>query len=533
MIRYLIVSLSLLAVSGPADENNDIFELLDAEILKCETYRTSRQDDIDVLKNRLWELDEGDPGRFSILEQLVTKCNSYDYSQSQKYVSMMLEDAYSLCDPEKINAAKLWNAKVLLSGGLFMPSLEELATVNEEELTKRQVIEWCSLYRSNYYGFAEFVGPSELARTYTELGDRWLEKQTSLLENGSIEWRVAKSLILIHKYKDYEEAMDVLAPVFDIVGIDDRDFAKYATTMAMLYGKEGKTDLQKVMLAKAAICDIRNSVRENTAILQLSKLLYEGGEFDKTYLYAKQAFDDANEYNARHRKMALSDVMHILDTERFIQEREMNVKMKVSLVAMTVLSVISIFFLVVVFLLLKRSNRQKEVIGKANMEISTLNGRLTEANRIKDAYILDFIVLCMDYIDKISAFIIMTRKHLKNKTYDELLKSLDPMVAHKERQNLAHTFDKIFLSLFPDFVKNVNALLTDDGKITVKNEDELNNELRIYALMRLGIKDTAQIANLLDCTVNTIYTYRTNIKGRARCRESFENDVMKVSMKTN
>ena len=99
----------------------------------------------------------------------------------------------------------------------------------------------------------------------------------------------------------------------------------------------------------------------------------------------------------------------------------------------------------------------------------------------------------------------------------------------EELEELYANFDTAFLHLFPDFVKKFNALLQDNEQSILKKDELLNTELRIFALIRLGIEDSSQIAEFLRYSVNTIYNYRAKVKNKARgSREDFEDLVRKI-----
>lgn len=533
MKRMLLLLCALLAahtLRGASAE--EFLAQLDAELRDGERWRRQRQLVVDSLQRRLADslvCDDGE--RFDLLAQLADRCCGYDYASASAWVARMSDLAASLGDRRKIHAARLSHARVLFSGGLFMSALETLDAIDERELSPEQLVVWCSLHASNYYGFASFIGQSEHAQNYMRQGNAFQERLTRLLPEQSVEHRIARAHLLIHRDRDYESAAALLRPLCEEADLYDREFAKYATTMAMLCGKEGEVEQQKRLLAQAAICDIRNAVRENTALMLLSQILYAQGSYDRAWAYARQAFEDASSYNARHRKVQLSDIMHMIETERFVHEQRAGKRLRNSFFATTILSVFSLILLCVVLVQLRSANRSKVIIEQTNRKLQQLNLELREANQIKDTYLIDFLVICMDYIDKIDGLLSSARKRVKTQAWDELTEVLDPMIPHKERQTLAKTFDSIFFSLFPTFVDEVNDLLCDDGKIRLKKKELLNNELRIYALMRLGIRDSVHIAKFLDCTVNTIYTYRTNVKARALDRNSFESDVMKIGIR--
>lgn len=140
--------------------------------------------------------------------------------------------------------------------------------------------------------------------------------------------------------------------------------------------------------------------------------------------------------------------------------------------------------------------------------------------------------LCSQYINKLDDYRKLVNKKMKNKEFDELLRmSKSTELKEKELEELYENFDSVFLSLFPNFVNEFNALLDPETQIHPKDENRLTTEIRIFALIRLGIEDSSKIAEFLHYSVNTIYNYRARIKnGAVDNRESFERRVKQLGL---
>ena len=178
---------------------------------------------------------------------------------------------------------------------------------------------------------------------------------------------------------------------------------------------------------------------------------------------------------------------------------------------------------------LDKSNHDLSVV---NEKLSHSNSRLNESNRVKEEYIGRFLSLCSIYIDKLDGFRKQVNKKMKNNEMEQLFqltKSLD--FREKELTELYSNFDDAFLHLFPNFVEEFNALLKEDSKITITDVNILTTELRIFALIRLGIDDSSKIADFLHYSVNTIYNYRARVKNNAKDnREDFERRVRSIGL---
>ena len=182
---------------------------------------------------------------------------------------------------------------------------------------------------------------------------------------------------------------------------------------------------------------------------------------------------------------------------------------------------------------LAQSNENlSEAITKLNSINELLNEKnalLYENNLAKESYIAEFFDVCFHYIDKVEQMQKSLYKLAVSRSFAALTRRLqsDEMVS-EETSGLYQRFDSIFLKLYPTFVDDLNRLLRDEEKIKLHPGVLLTRELRIYALMRLGITDSGKIAVFLRCSTSTVYNYRTRMRNRALDREHFEENIMKI-----
>ena len=134
-----------------------------------------------------------------------------------------------------------------------------------------------------------------------------------------------------------------------------------------------------------------------------------------------------------------------------------------------------------------------------------------------------------NYINKIEDVLKAIDQKLVAKKYDDIRFIISNINLKRERDELFVNFDKVFLKLFPDFINIYNSYFHEEDKIILKENQLLNTELRIFALIRMGINDTEKIAKLLDYSVNTIYTYKTKVKSKSILpNEEFEKRIMEI-----
>lgn len=224
--------------------------------------------------------------------------------------------------------------------------------------------------------------------------------------------------------------------------------------------------------------------------------------------------------------------------------RRQNQKLQLSLIIISALSLLLLAAIGYVYRQMKKldsaqkhladMNRKlqqlNEALSRSNNRLNTANKELSEANRIKEEYIGRFLSLCSTYIDKLDRFQKIVNKKIANGQISELLKlTRTAEFREKELNELYSNFDNAFLHLFPHFVEAFNSLLQEDALVLPKDNERLNTELRIFALIRLGIDDSSRIAEFLHYSVNTIYNYRAKVKNKARVpRDEFENLVKQI-----
>ena len=171
-------------------------------------------------------------------------------------------------------------------------------------------------------------------------------------------------------------------------------------------------------------------------------------------------------------------------------------------------------------------------LAETNAQLRDLNSRLIDSDRVKEEYIGTFLMLCSEHIDRMNE----SRRHVKRLLRDGKIEELRREYASTENQQATlsefyNLFDTTFLHLYPTFVEEFNALLEEDARIEPRKGELLTTELRIYALIRLGITDSTKISTFLRYSMSTIYNYRSKIRNRARCaRHEFEERVRNIAI---
>ena len=175
---------------------------------------------------------------------------------------------------------------------------------------------------------------------------------------------------------------------------------------------------------------------------------------------------------------------------------------------------------------LKDSNNE---LKDSNKALRNSNDELENTNTKRELMANAFIMLCYQYIERLESQRKLVIRKIRANQQNELLSILSSSkLSTEENQNFLSQFDKIFLSLYPSFVNELNSLLIPEAQIELKEDNELTPSLRVAALVRLGVTESPKIAGILSYSLQTIYNYRSTLKNSAIDKENFEENLQKL-----
>lgn len=276
--------------------------------------------------------------------------------------------------------------------------------------------------------------------------------------------------------------------------------------------------------------DLKTAVREYAALQRLARLLYEQGDLERAYRYLNCSMEDAVACNARLRFLEVTEFYPIIDRAYVAKENRERLMMHRMLLLVSVLAVMLIVLLSWLWIWMRKLSAMRKELYTANRELQVVNDQLEQTGKIKEVYIVRYLERCVSYLEKLEHYRRLLEKLAMASKIDELFKMIrSEQFLRDERKKFYGEFDKSFLDLFPNFVEDFNLLLVEDGRIYPKPHELLNTELRIFALIRLGVTDTTQIAHFLGYSLATVYSYRSKMRNRAKGdKDHFEQDVMKL-----
>ncbi|MDE6804788.1 MAG: hypothetical protein K2J29_09165, partial [Muribaculaceae bacterium] len=329
--------------------------------------------------------------------------------------------------------------------------------------------------------------------------------------------------------RNYIEAEKNYLSALSRVPIDSRLYAQAAYALALTYKGLGNKDKYREWLVNAAVSDQSIPLKENLALQQLAIYLNtEEGDLERANDYLKLALEDAIFYNNRLRMLEIAEkIPDIVNVYQDTIEKQ-NDRLKIYLLIIALLMLALAGIMVYVYNQNKRITKTKNAFAQLNEELKRLNCQLSETNKSREQYVSLFIDLCAAYIDKLNRF--PTVLKLKVRNMGDLSSVADRYVrpSEAETREMFFNFDTAFLRLYPNFITQFNELLQADKPILPKKGELLNTDLRIYALVRMGITDSNKIATLLFLSPQTIFNHRTQVRNKALNRETFEKSVMDI-----
>lgn len=445
--------------------------------------------------------------------------SSLHYAERKAQLLPLLK-APHLQDEIHINRAEVYNIK-----GMYTEALAELRATHPEEMTEGMRRYYYSVY-ANYYNYLSSYHQTDvLSRKYKWQSDLYRDSVFMLLPPGTDREIVfADKLILSHKP---EEAIQKLKKQLRM-NEDTKRRVYLFYVLSDAYAMRNDTISQMYYLAETAVQDLYMSVREYAALQKLGWLLYRQGNLERAYNYLKCSMDDAFNCNSRLRFAEIKDYSIVVDKAYLDMQNQKYATMRRTVIVTTLLVVLMLASIIMLIYWMKKLQRMKRLLADSNEQLKTANHDLAMTGKIKEAYIGRYLSHCVAYIEKLDQYRRSLVKLAMASKIEELFKTLrSEKFIKDERENFYKEFDRSFLDLFPNFVNDFNQLLPEDQRTWPKPGELLNTELRVFALIRLGVTETASIAYFLGYSLSTVYNYRSRFRLKAlHGKDIFEQEVM-------
>ena len=530
MFMRFLLSLPLITLAFTSWANTDsLLQELNQTITNQSQYVEQKQLRILHYKNRLSsEMSEFE--LFQVCDSLWLDYSSFQFDSAFKYGNRMLELSEKMADYPKQAEAKLNLAFIFRSAGMYKEAYQTLEGINSSTLPVSLAVRYYESMGRTYFDLSSFNNVDYFVERYGKLGNLYLDSALSLTQDNTLQFYRLRGL-KAEASGNYREALYLFHQIieqFD-VSLHQKAMAFYSLGKINRALNNEKEYLD--MIIRAAIADIQSATKETVATMELAGYMYEQGAIEPASIYIDQAARDAKFYGAKQRVIQVSSLLPLIESAMLLNARDKSKKLLGYLVLVSVLSLLIVFFAFIIYRQNQKLNRTKRSLSLAYENLKELNEKLIESNAIKEEYVGFSFAKDSEYLHKLDKFKMDINKKLIEKRYEDLKYTLKQFDIESETARLNKKFDEIFLKLFPNFISDFNSFFKADDQFKLDDENPLPTELRIFALIRIGITEHEQIASILGYSVRTIYNYKNKVK-KLSVLSSDEFDVHLMRIKT-
>lgn len=536
MQRYIAIIILFIATatSSMADTNGELIQRIDSIIDNITQIYGKKQARIDFYKSMAHKSQKPET-LLSAYEKLYDEYFVFQFDSAMVYADKAITLADRIGDKFHHDKCRIEKASLLGVGGLYGEAVALLDEIDSTHLDNKLRFDYTIAYYFIYTYWADYCHDYYYSPRYHERANNYLKQAVTMLRPTDSYYNFFWGEYFIYVERNDKRALEHYFKTLSTAPVESRWYAMAAYAIANNYSANNNNNKYEEYMLRACISDLLNCTRENLAMQDLAMYLFKKGD-DNILLaerYINFAMDDAKNYNNRLRIIEISQKLPVIVSTYREKLSSQNNIMRFALFGVSILFA----FVVVLLYFYSRQNqllaRQRHELSESNNllsslndKLNTLNSRLLDTNSRRERLAKLYIDLCAKYIDRLSKFETLVKRKIKVGQVNDLLNTASSSrLSEEDAATFMNSFDTAFLDLYPSFVDEFNALLRTDEQIVPSHKGRLTTELRIYALIRLGVKESSEIAALLFYTPRTIYNYRSTIKSRAINRETFECDV--------
>lgn len=495
---------------------------LDEAISAHGQYVAVREARIAKLKQQLAEVDTTNASFFRWNGEIYKEYKAYICDSAIHYLNVNLDWAEHRGQQDAASETRLELAYLMASAGMYEEATDLLGQIDRNSLSAPLISDYYNSYRQLYDELSAYTLDRSFKKQY--------QKQTACYNDSLMQVLSPASALFLERKEmqaavagNLEEALNINDTRLNIATPNTPAYALVTYHRSQLYRQMGNREEEKRYLALSALTDIQLAITDHASLWNLAQLLYEEGDIERAYQYIRFSWDETNLYNARSRSLQTAGILSLIDLTYQAMREQQSTRLRLYIWLISALTLLLVVAVTYIY-------RQMKRLSVARNHLELMNEQLHISNHIKEEYIGRFMNLCSIYINRLDTYRRMVNKKISSGQTEELLKMVrSSEVLDAGLKELYENFDTAFLHLFPDFIEKFNDLLQPEERIILRKGELLNTELRIFALIRLGIDDSSQIAEFLRYSVNTIYNYRAKVKNRACIsRESFETRLMEI-----
>lgn len=506
---YLLPGILLLTACG-SQKHDPVLDQLDMAIAESETYLAEKTERIDRLRSS-YERAQAAGDRYHYAEQLYQEFNGFSADSAIYYAGLCTR--YSRMPSQRQRAA-IYTAQNLAVEGQYASAFRMLAPLQTDldsancgdyyralNLTYIWQSQFSTIPEEKEFARSQIPAMRDSIRSHSKDNAIWFAQETALtlLDKGEVQ-----------------QAIDLLEPILHSLP-ENSDYIRYlANSLGSCYVRAGNEDKALHYFALSALSDVRLSVMEHASLREVALILFRRGDIERAYTYMNRCVHDAQFCKARLRTIEMANDMPFIQHAYRASLQQKQQRLIYTAIALLMGLILMSISAIVAIKMMHQARQSRQQVVDTLAQLQTANDELTQSNRIRSTYVIQYMSECSRGIDKSDQYL----KHLLRIALQGNQQKLFQAIQSHDFIDNAYKdfyqhFDETFLSLFPHFIEDLNELLQPEMRFTKPDKPVLNTELRILALIRLGITDTEDIARFLRHSVKTIYNYRTKNRGRA------------------
>ena len=540
-------------------DNIQLLNELDSTLEQREGYIKAKEDRIVYLKRSINSEHDHDIV-LKTLDALYDEYHVFKLDSAMVYAKKGLTLAKKQNNDYFTTLFTIHMAEILTLGGLYSEAVDQLGSMQDSKIEQRLLFKYYYTYFSVYSYWSDYSSDPVFSPLYRQKANDYLKQAMQYADDKDPLHKFYQGEQNVYVEPDRKKAREYYLNIINTTNKDSRIYAMASFALAGNYRMSGDEEKYEEYLIRAALSDLQSCTMENLALQTLAVKLFEKGEdyLERAERYISISMEDAKFYNNRLRILEISrNLPQIMNAYQARMETK-NHNLRNSVIIISLLLLGLLFTAYFIYLQNRKLALRRQELAESNLQLSYLNEQLAESNQHQvclneqlkglNLKLLDtnkrreslasiFIDLCAKYIDKMGKYQTLVKRKIKANQVQDLLQNISSTrISEEDANTFLHRFDKAFLELYPTFVEEFNALLKEDERVKQKSPHTLTTELRTFALIRLGVKNTSDISGLLFLSNQTIYNCRSVTKSKAINKDRFEEDVVnlcKVIQPTN
>lgn len=536
LLSFTTVLAACIHESSYPEEIENELNVLDRIVDDSSRYKEAKQKKISDKLSSL-RPEDSDTYRYGIYDEVYKEYYQYNLDSAMTYAKKKLVIAQNTDSYRIKTDAVLDLAERYVLSGMYAETLHILDTLETDRLDSALMVEYFHVCQSLYEDLSSTSDDPDLKIKYWNMKNRYRDLRLEYLPEGDI----ARLFVLSEMSRESGTGENMLPEIkawIQSPDTDNHNKAMLCYIAAHIYKAIGDRENELLYYVLSARNDLTAPVNDYMSLHELAARLYADGEIERAYRYITRSIQDAMVAQSRLNITSINSVLPTISASYDTLMQRKNRQLIYLLFGISILTVLLVLAASASItsrnraLIAEKKTREKnELLKEANDNLQKYISMLQEANQIKESYLSRYMDMCVEYIEGLERYRSQLRQTAKSGGFEKIMENLrSGNYIKKELQEFYSQFDSTFLSLFPDFVEQFNMLLKPECRIEDRSSEKvLSTELRVMALIRLGVHDSAKISRFLRRSISTVYNYRAKMRNSALSdRDDLEKQVMSI-----